>query len=117
MKLNVDTSRLRLRLSEDELGRLIKQGSIEQIWSCPDGSSARCVLRLMPSHDAAFCGGNMQALDVRLPHQDFVAFAAERPRRDGFTFVQGDIRVSVEVDVRDSHRRRSAQSAEQNIDK
>lgn len=111
MKLNIDTNRIRLRLSEDELEQLIDRGSIEQVWNCPDGSSAHCALRLKTDSESAFCGGNMQAMHIDLPRERFLAFAAERPRRDGFAFDQEDIRILIDIDVRDSHRRRAMQGS------
>jgi len=36
-----------------------------------------------------------------------LSFAAARPRRDGYTFTAHGLEIAVEVDVRDSRRRRT----------
>lgn len=107
MKLQVDAGALRLRLSEAELARLIADGVFEQAVDCPDGSSARCRLSLQDGLAEGRCEGHLMDLRVALPQTDFLAFAGARPRRDGYGFACGPLRVSVEVDVRDSHRRRT----------
>lgn len=106
MKLQVDAGALRLRLSEAELARLVADGAFEQAVDCPDGSSARCRLALQDGLAEGRCEGHLMDLRVALPHADFLAFAGARPRRDGYGFACGPLHVSVEVDVRDSHRRR-----------
>ena len=108
MKLQVDGDQLRLRLTEAELARLGMDGELEQAVPCPDGTAARCRLRLLETAATAACEGNLMDLQVALPRGAFLAFAAERPRRDGFAFACGPLRVTVEVDVRDSHRMRGA---------
>jgi hypothetical protein len=108
MKLNLDVDRIRLRICEAELERLVSDAAIEQAWVCPDGTVAYCVLELAARTHAADCSGDLMRLRVVLPQEAFLAFAAERPRRDGYTFTQGRLRIDVEVDVRDSHRRSMA---------
>ena len=61
--------------------------------------------------DAGDCEGDLMDLRVALPRDAFLAFAAERPRRDGFAFACGPLQIVVEVDVRDSHRVRRAASS------
>jgi len=111
MKLQLDGSRLRLRLSEAELAALLADGRLDQAWACPDGASARCRLALDAGADGGRCTGNLMDLQVILPRDGFLAFAGERPRRDGFGFDAGALAVAVEVDVRDSHRQRRAAAA------
>lgn len=106
MKLQLDGTRIRLRLSEAELAILVGDGRLEEAWACADGSTARCLLGLDPAATTGSCCGNLMDLRIALPRADFLAFAAERPRRDGFGFGAGQQAVTVEVDVRDSHRRR-----------
>lgn len=104
MKMQIEGDRLRLRMSETELARLGEDGELRQGWPCPDGQQAHCVLELHGGATESRCEGNLMELRVMLPRTAFLAFAAECPRRDGFSFVHSAIRVSVEVDVRDSHR-------------
>lgn len=112
MKLQVAAGQLRLRLSEDELASLGADGSFHHAVPCPDGSTARCRLTLQADAEAGRCEGDLMDLRVVLPRDAFLAFTAERPRRDGFAFACGPLRIVVEVDVRDSHRvRRAASSA------
>lgn len=108
MKLQLDGREIRLRLTEAELARLEADGAVQQAWPCPDGSDARCVLALVADPAAPRCVGPLGDLRVEVPRTTFLAFAAERPRRDGFAFACGSLRVNVEVDVRDSHRIRGA---------
>lgn len=114
MKLQVEADQLRLRLSEAELARLAEQGSLARAVTCPDGTTAHCQVSLQAGAASAHCEGNLMDLRVALPREAFLAFAAERPRRDGFGFACGPLRIIVEVDVRDSHRvRRMASPAGQ----
>jgi hypothetical protein len=105
MKLNLDVDRIRLRISETELERLMSDAAIEQAWTCPDGTVAHCALGLMGDAATAYCSGDLMRLRVALPRDAFLAFAAERPRRDGYKFTHDRLRIDIEVDVRDSHRR------------
>ena len=111
MKLQVAAGQLRLRLSEEELALLTAGGSFHHAVPCPDGSNACCRLTLRAAADAGDCEGDLMDLRVALPRDAFLAFAAERPRRDGFAFACGPLRIVVEVDVRDSHRVRRAASS------
>lgn len=104
MKLQLDGDRLRLRLSEAELTQLSQEGALRQRWRCPDGDSADCRLSLRDEAGEGHCEGNLMDMRIMLPREAFLAFAAERPRRDGFAFDCGPLKVLVEVDVRDSHR-------------
>ena len=111
MKLQLDGIRIRLRLSEAELDALLAAGRLHQAWTCADGSTAQCRLVLEPEAGDGHCAGNLMDLRVGLPRAAFLAFVAERPRRDGFGFGAGPQAVTVEVDVRDSHRRRREAAA------
>lgn len=111
MKLQVAAGQLRLRLSEEELALLAADDNFHHAVPCPDGSTAHCRLALQADADAGHCEGNLMHLRVALPREAFLAFAAERPRRDGFAFACGTLRIIVEVDVRDSHRVRRAASS------
>ncbi len=110
MKLQIAAGQLRLRLSEEELALLAADGMFRHAVPCPDSGIALCRLTLEPDADAGRCDGNLMDLQVVLPRDAFLAFAAERPRRDGFAFACGPLRIVVEVDVRDSHRVRRMSS-------
>ena len=114
MKLQIAAGQLRLRLSEEELASLAADDRFHHAVTCPDGSTAHCRLTLQADADTGQCEGDLMDLRVVLPREAFLAFAAERPRRDGFAFACGPLRIVVEVDVRDSHRvRRIASPAGQ----
>jgi hypothetical protein len=110
MKLNIDIDRLRLRLSEAELEQVLAHGRIDQMWNCPDGTTAHCALTLDTLESSNRCLGNLMRLEITLQREAFAAFAAERPRRDGFAFSQGKTSISVDIDVRDSHRLRTGRT-------
>lgn len=110
MKLQLDGREIRLRLSEAELAQLQTDDAVQQSWPCPDGTDARCVLALVADAAESRCMGPLGDLRVEVPRSAFLAFAAERPRRDGFGFACGPLQVTVQVDVRDSHRLRRAAS-------
>lgn len=107
MKLTVDEDRLRLRMSEVDLEKLIADERVEHTWNCPNGTAAQFELMLTPEADADDCQGDLMQLRVALRRGAFLSFAAERPRRDGYVFSKNGLRIDVEVDVRDSHRRRA----------
>ncbi|MBN8263156.1 MAG: hypothetical protein J0M21_00705 [Xanthomonadales bacterium] len=104
MKLQLDGHHLRLRLDEAELTQLATDGQLAECWPGIDGDEAHCRLRLDAGATEPACAGNFTDLEVVLPRAGFLAFAAERPRRDGFNFQAGTVVVSVEIDVRDSRR-------------
>lgn len=106
MKLQLDGNNIRLRLQESELAALAAWNELKQAWPSPDGTEVCCRLTLDPESTAAECIGSLMNLRVGLPRNEFLAFAAERPRRDGFSFSCGQIRVTVEIDVRSSHKER-----------
>ncbi|MBA2239243.1 MAG: hypothetical protein H0W24_11170 [Lysobacter sp.] len=110
LNIDIDIDNLRLRLSEAELEQLLENGRLAQTWICPDGTTSGCALALETAASSGRCEGNLTHLEVTLPREAFATFAAERPRRDGFTFSQGATRTSVEIDVRDSRKRRSGRT-------
>lgn len=104
MKLQIDGPHLRLRLSEEQLAALLGENRLEAGLRCPSGERASRVLVLEEALPLPLCDGDLMDLRIRLPRAAFAAFAAERPRRDGFTFSCDDIEISIEVDVRDSRK-------------
>jgi hypothetical protein len=105
MKLQIEEDRLRLRLTESQLDTLLREGRWEASLPCPTGERAHRVLVLDSGLAAATFDGDLMDLRIGLPRGEFESFAAERPRRDGFTFTAGVLEITVEVDVRDSRRR------------
>lgn len=108
MKLQIDNTHLRLRLTEDQLAALATDGRLDAGLRCPSGERANRVIVLEDALAAPTCDGDLMDLRVRLPRQAFLAFVAERPRRDGFSFATDGFEIAVEVDVRDSRRRQAA---------
>lgn len=108
MRLQIDGSRLRLRLSEEQLALLLEGGRLDAALHCPNGASAGRTLVLDEAGSTPRVEGDLMNLRIRLPRDDFMRFAAERPRRDGFAFACSGIDASIDVDVRDSRRRLGA---------
>jgi len=108
MKLQIDGTHLRLRLSEAQLATLFDSGHIVAALPCPNGSLARRALQLDDTIEVPACKGDLLDLRIRLPSAAFLAFAAARPRRDGYRFTSNDLDIDIEVDVRDSRRQQAA---------
>ena len=114
MKYQIDARRLRLRIDEAELDRLLREGMVEDttVFAPALRHTRRLWLAEVAVPELRF---EDATLSVVLPRVQFEVFAAERPRRDGIDFewpVAGaePLRVGVEIDVRDSHRRRRDRS-------
>jgi hypothetical protein len=112
MKFQLSAQRMRLRIDETELDRLLHEGVVEDttVFAPEQRYSRR--LRL-DEIDAPELWSGLRpadaALTIVLPRSQFEAFASARPRRDGFEFAWqaagiDPLRVVVEIDVRDSHR-------------
>lgn len=108
MKTQLEQQRLRLRIDEHELGRLLAGEAIDNITALAPGIllNWRLVLGAVETPELHL---THDVYRVRLPRDEFVAFANARPRRDGLSFEwfeTGDapLQVTVEIDVRDSHR-------------
>ncbi len=111
MKLQVQGQTVRLRLSEQDLQTLLSRGECADRSALgPLGDWSR-VLQLADIEHAE-CEQRGGEWSLRIPRAAFAAFAAERPRRDGLQFELWPedparaLRVSVEIDVRDSTRQR-----------
>jgi hypothetical protein len=105
MKLQIDDQRLRLRLSEEQLDELTRERRLEATLQGPGASRSTRTLMLEEGLMTPVCKGDLMQLQIVLPLTEFLAFARERPRRDGFAFTSDRLELSVEVDVRDSRRR------------
>lgn len=109
MKIQLDGQSLRLRIGEDELARLLGGEAVDTATALSPQVVLRWRLLLCDIEVPGLLSGP-DVLRVRLPREDFAAFANARPRRDGLHFHWTDtgadpLQVSVEIDVRDSHRR------------
>lgn len=109
MKIQLDGQSLRLRIGEDELAHLLGGGNVDTETTLSPQTLLRWRLQL---YDIATPSLLVDAdvLCVRLSRDAFKAFASARPRRDGLHFDWTDtgaepLQVTVEIDVRDSHRR------------
>ena len=111
MKLQVQGQAIRLRLSEDALAVLLARGEFSDVTDM--GGAGRWVRRLLLVQEAgpAF-EREGEEWCFRIPRAGFEAFVAERPRRDGHEMLipaaagRPPLALSVEVDVRDSRKRR-----------
>ncbi|MBX3711845.1 MAG: hypothetical protein KF800_07790 [Lysobacter sp.] len=109
MKIQLDGQSLRLRIGEDELARLLGGDAVDAATTLSPQIALRWRL-LLCDIAAPELRAAPEALCVRLPREAFEAFASARPRRDGLHFDWTDtgadpLQVTVEIDVRDSHRR------------
>ncbi len=109
MKIQLDGQSLRLRIGEDELAHLLGGGNVGTETALSPQTLLRWRLQLYDIAAPSLVA-DAGVLCVRLPRVAFEAFASARPRRDGLDFDWADtgtgpLRVTVEIDVRDSHRR------------
>lgn len=109
MKLQIQQQSLRFRIDEDELARLLEHGVCASTTWLGNSRSIAQTLQLIDAAPATLEVGD-GCITARLPREDFAAFAAERPRRDGFVFevdagAHAPLQVCVEIDVRDSRRK------------
>lgn len=107
MKLQLEGQSARIRLGEAELDRLLAGEPQAEDVKTPLGVWGwRAVLGNGASLTCEAPGRWL----LTIPGSEFRAFAAERPRRDGFVMDlavpdAGPLQVSIEVDVRESRRR------------
>jgi hypothetical protein len=105
MKLQWSPSGLRLRLDEDEFAGLIAgRGASLQLTAL----GWQCGLEIGTDWTLAMCEGR---LAITLPRSECEALAARLPSRDGLAADveiagAGRVALALEVDVRDSRRRR-----------
>ena len=114
MKCQLAGQTLRLRIDEAELDHLLRGGMVEDTTAFAPTlcHTRRLWLAEVAAPELRLDGST---LSVVLPQAQFESFAAERPRRDALDFewpVAGaePLRVGVQIDVRDSHRRRHDRS-------
>ncbi len=109
MKLQLEGQSARIRLGEAELDRLLADEPLAEHVKTPLGVwEWRTVLGDGASLTCEAPGRWL----LTIPGSGFRAFAAERPRRDGFAMDlavpdAGPLQVRIEVDVRESRRRQA----------
>lgn len=109
MKLKLEDQSACIRLGEAELDLLLAGEALCACTATPFGTW-RWQLVLGQDQLLDLASG---AWTLTLPGESFRAFAAERPRRDGFALAlavanAAPLQLSVEVDVRESRRRQRA---------
>jgi hypothetical protein len=113
MKLQINTQRLRLRIDEDEFGRL-RQGEAlcSETWLPGQAGVFRWSLR---QGDQPLMVADRGSWRFVLPEASIDDYAKQLPRRKGLEFFLTtetgvEVVLSFEVDVRDSVRRRGVTS-------
>jgi hypothetical protein len=110
MKLQIDRQRLRIRIDEDELARLLGGATIETHTQFAGAFTISFTLASTRDANARFAG-HANRWEISLPHAEVEAHAARLPTRDGLNFTlagteDGEpLELLFDVDVRDSARR------------
>lgn len=112
MKIQIQEQRLRFRLDEDELARLLETGRVGSDSRLAPEVGLRQEIELVDAAIApelTFLPGLWR---LRLARADLLAYRARLPCREGLDYAlpsgepERPLRLSVEVDVRDSVRLR-----------
>ena len=114
MKLQIEGQKLRVRIDEAELARLLAGGTLQARTGFADAFAIRFALRATQGNDAVFCG-QADAWQIRLPEAALREHAARLPTREGLRYtlagkaIEDSLELLFDVDVRDSvrHRRSS----------
>jgi hypothetical protein len=113
MKLHIHMQQLRLRIDEEELGRLRRGEALSSETHLPGQAGVfRWSLRLDEQASMVVDHGGWRFV---LPEASIDDYVKQLPSRKGLDFIFGteagtDIALSFEVDVRDSARRRGVTS-------
>lgn len=103
MKVQLQAQTLRFRIDEDELAALLDGAEVLNRTTLPGG--AVFVQRLvLAGQDPATLACTPALWQLRLPLAQVQAYATRLPCRDGLEFQLDPLRLSFEVDVRDSVR-------------
>jgi hypothetical protein len=111
MKLQLDNQKLRVRINEDELARLLAGSALETCTQFGRAFAIRFELTLASQMEAVLFG-EAEAWQIALPNAAVRAHAARLPTRDGLRFVlpgwsdADALELLFDVDVRDSVRQR-----------
>jgi hypothetical protein len=111
MKLQIEGQKLRIRIDEDELARLLAGNTIDMRTTFADAFAIRFALRATKDDGVKFVG-QADAWQIGLPDADLRAHAARLPTRDGLrytlpgTATADALELLFDVDVRDSMRHR-----------
>ncbi len=111
MKLQIEAQKLRVRIDEDELARLLDGHALRSESRFADAFSMQVELGL-GGNEVASLSGQADAWRIVLPEVAVREHAARLPTREGLRYVvQGQVdgvalELLFDVDVRDSVRRR-----------
>ena len=111
MKLQIEAQKLRVRVDEEELVRLLAGERVESHTRFAAAFRMQVALTLTPQADARL-SGQPQAWEIALPLATVRAHAASLPNREGLHFTlagaagEPALELLFDVDVRDSARRR-----------
>ena len=111
MKLQIEAQKLRVRVDEEELARLLAGAPVESHTRFAAAFHMQVALTLTPQANASL-SGQPQAWLIGLPLAAVRDHAASLPSREGLQFtLAGDadeppLELLFDVDVRDSTRRR-----------
>lgn len=110
MKIQFRQQSLRLRVDEDELARLLAGETVTDTLRLGDGAGWSLALRL--NAGAAVISATAGDCQVALPIDAVRELQARLPSREGICFESStgsdSVRLQLDVDVRDSMRRRDA---------
>ena len=112
MKIQINGQQLRFRIDEDALAELLDSGHLTRSSHLSPG--VRLVQRIVlgAAPDGAALQVEPGAWSLRLPRADLLDYVARLPCRDALAYVlpggaaDAPLYVGIEVDVRDSVRRR-----------
>ena len=111
MKLQIEAQKLRVRVNEQELARLLAGAPVESHTGFAAAFCMQVTLALTPQADASL-SGQPQAWLIGLPLAAVREHAASLPNREGLHFTlagalgEPPLELLFDVDVRDSVRRR-----------
>jgi hypothetical protein len=116
MKLQIEGQRLRFRISEAELKRLLDGVTVTDTSRLSPMREMQRRLRLGEGHEVML-DWSAEAIELRLPRSAVEAYVEGLPRRDALSVSVGEgalaLQLDFEVDVRDSVRtRRPRKSAD-----
>ena len=112
MKIQINGQELRFRIDEDELAELLDSGRLIRTSDLSPSSRLDQRIILVDALDRAELSVEPDIWSLRLPRADLLDYVTRLPCRNALAYVlHGDaadvpLRLGIEVDVRDSVRRR-----------